>query len=161
MGEAIDLSLRHLSSEDIAALTRYLRTIPAQRSELAAQIDHHPATLNGATTWSPGPDRNESSGFQIFASACASCHGWDGAGQQTDHAELLGSPTVNDPSGVNLVRAVLEGVKIGSPRGNNLMPSFAAAYSDAEIAAVSNYVIGHFGGKQGRVTSADVRAARN
>ena len=161
MGEAIDLSLRHLSSEDIAALTRYLRTIPAQRSELAAQIDHHPATLNGATAWSPGPDRNESIGFQIFASACASCHGWDGAGQQTDHAELLGSPTVNDPSGVNLVRAVLEGVKIGSPRGNNLMPSFAAAYSDAEIAAVSNYVIGHFGGKQGRVTSADVRAARN
>jgi len=39
MGEAIDLSLRHLSSEDIASLTRYLRTIPAQRSELAAHID--------------------------------------------------------------------------------------------------------------------------
>jgi mono/diheme cytochrome c family protein len=161
MGEAIDLSLRHLSSEDIAALTRYLRTIPAQRSELAARIDHYPATLNGAAAWSPGPDRNESIGFQVFASACASCHGWDGSGQQTDHAELLGSPTVNDPSGVNLVRAVLEGVKIGSPRGDNLMPSFAAAYSDVEIAAVSNYVIGHFGGKQGSVTSADVRAARN
>ena len=117
--------------------------------------------MNGATAWSPGPDRNESIGFQIFASACASCHGWDGTGQQTDHAELLGSPAVNDPSGVNLVRAVLEGVKIGSPRGDNLMPSFAAAYSDAEIAAVSNYVTGHFGGKQGSVTSADVRAARN
>ena len=161
MREAIDLSLRHLSSEDIAALTQYLRTVPAQRSELAGQIDHHPATLNGATAWSPGPDRNENIGFQIFASACASCHGWDGTGQQTDQAELLSSRTVNDPSGANLVRAVLEGVKIGSPRGDNLMPSFAAAYSDAEIAAVSNYVIGHFGGKQGSVTSADVRAARN
>jgi mono/diheme cytochrome c family protein len=161
MGEAIDLSLRHLSSEDIAALTRYLRTIPAQRSEFTAQIDRHPATLNGATAWSPGPDRNESIGFQIFASACASCHGWDGAGQQTDHAEFLDSPAVNDPSGVNLVRAVLAGVKIGSPRGDNLMPSFAAAYSDAEIAAVSNYVIGHFGGRRGKVTAADVRAARD
>jgi mono/diheme cytochrome c family protein len=161
MAEAIDLSLRHLSSEDIVALTRYLRTIPAQRSELAAQIDHHPAILNGATAWSPGPDHNESIGFQIFASACASCHGWDGLGQQTEHAEFLGSPAVNDPSGVNLVHAVLEGVKIGSPRGDNLMPSFAAAYSDAEIAAVSNYVIGHFGGKQGKVTAADVRASRN
>ena len=117
--------------------------------------------MKGATAWSPGPNRNESIGFQIFASACASCHGWDGTGQQTDHAEFLGSPAVNDPSGVNLVRAVLEGVKIGSPKGDNLMPSFAAAYSDAEIAAVSNYLIGHFGGKQGSVTSADVRAARN
>jgi len=161
MGEAIDLSLRHLSSEDVAALTRYLRTIPPQRSELAARTDQHPPTLIGAAAWSPGPDHNESIGFRIFASACASCHGWDGTGQQTDHAELLGSPAVNDPSGVNLVRAVLEGVKIGSPRGDNLMPSFATAYSDAEIAAVSNYVIGHFGGKQGSVTSADVRAARN
>jgi mono/diheme cytochrome c family protein len=161
MGEAIDLSLRHLSSEDVVALTRYLRTIPPQRSEFAARTDQHPPTLIGAAAWSPGPDRNESIGFRIFASACASCHGWDGTGQQTDHAELLGSPAVNDPSGVNLVRAVLEGVKIGSPRGDNLMPSFATAYSDAEIAAVSNYVIGHFGGKQGSVTSIDVRAARN
>jgi mono/diheme cytochrome c family protein len=161
MGEAIDLSLYHLSSEDIAALTRYLRTIPAQQSELTARIDHHPATLNGATAWSPGPDRNESIGFQIFASTCASCHGWDGAGQQTDHAEFLGSPAVNDPSGVNLVRAVLEGVKIGSPGRDNMMPSFAAAYSDAEIAAVSNYVIGYFGGKRGKVTAADVRASRD
>ena len=161
MGEAIDLSLRHLSSDDIAALTRYLRTIPPQRSDLAVQIDHHPAILNGATAWSPGPDHNESIGFQIFASACASCHGWDGTGQQTDHAELLGSAAVNDRSGANLIRAVLQGVKIGSPRGDNLMPSFAAAYSDAEIAAVSNYVIGHFSGRQGSVTSADVRAARN
>jgi mono/diheme cytochrome c family protein len=80
---------------------------------------------------------------------------------ETDHAEFLGSPAVNDPSGVNLVRAVLEGVKIGSSRGDNLMPSFAAAYSDAEIAAVSNYVIAHFSGKRGSVTSAAVRAARN
>jgi mono/diheme cytochrome c family protein len=161
MAEAIDLSLRHLSSEDIAALTRYLRNIPAQRSELTARIDHHPDTLNGAMAWSPGADRDEGIGFEIFASACASCHGWDGAGQQTDHAEFLGSPAVNDSSGVNLVRAVLEGVKIGSPKGDNLMPSFAAAYSDAEIAAVSNYVIRHFGGKRGEVTAASVRASRD
>ena len=161
MAEAIDLSLRHLSSEDIAALTRYLRTIPAQKSELAVQIDRHPATLNGATARSPEPDRNESIGFQIFASACASCHGWDGTGQQTEHAELRGSHTVNDPSGANLVRAVLQGIKIGSPGGNNTMPSFADAYSDEEIAAVSNYVIGHFGGKQGKVTAAEVRASRD
>jgi succinate dehydrogenase hydrophobic membrane anchor protein len=57
--------------------------------------------------------------------------------------------------------AELEGVKIGSPKGDNLMPSFAAAYSDAEIAAVSNYVIRHFGGKRGEVTAASVRASRD
>jgi hypothetical protein len=44
MGEAIDISLRHLTSEDIAALRRYLRTIPAQRSEIAARIDQPAAS---------------------------------------------------------------------------------------------------------------------
>jgi mono/diheme cytochrome c family protein len=161
MAEAIDLSLRHLSSEDIAALTRYLRTVPAQRSKLAARVVHDPATLKGATAWSPGADRDESIGFQVFASACASCHGWDGNGQQTDNAGLRGSRSVNDPAGTNVVHAILEGIKIGSPGGNNTMPPFAAAYSDEEIAAVSNYVIGHFGGKQGKVTAAEVRAFRD
>jgi mono/diheme cytochrome c family protein len=68
---------------------------------------------------------------------------------------------VIDPAGTNVVRAVLEGIKIGSLGGHNTMPPFAAAYFDEEIAAVSNYVIGHFGGRRGNVTSADVRAARN
>ena len=40
------------------------------------------------------------------------------------------------------------------------MPAFAADYSDAEIAAVSNYVIAHFGGKTGRVSAGDVAKAR-
>jgi mono/diheme cytochrome c family protein len=40
------------------------------------------------------------------------------------------------------------------------MPSFAASYSDAELAAVANYVIGHFGGKTGQVTADAVRKKR-
>jgi mono/diheme cytochrome c family protein len=56
---------------------------------------------------------------------------------------------VNDPAGTNVTRAVLKGIKIGSSGGNNTMPSFADSYSDEEIAAVANYVIRHFGGKQG------------
>ena len=71
------------------------------------------------------------------------------------------SRAVNVPSGANLVRAVLEGGTIGSPKCDNFMPSFAAGYSDAEIAAVSNYVIAHFGGKRGDVTAAGIRASRH
>jgi mono/diheme cytochrome c family protein len=40
------------------------------------------------------------------------------------------------------------------------MPSFSAAYTDAEIAAVANYAITHFGGKRGKVAAKDVAAAR-
>jgi mono/diheme cytochrome c family protein len=64
-------------------------------------------------------------------------------------------------AGTNVVRAVLEGIKIGSAGGNTTMPRFTDAYSDQEVAAVSNYVIRHFGGKQGKVTATEVRAARD
>jgi len=40
------------------------------------------------------------------------------------------------------------------------MPSFGAAYTDAEIAAVANYVITHSGGKQGQVMAKAVADAR-
>lgn len=41
-----------------------------------------------------------------------------------------------------------------------LMPSFAKAHTDADLAANSNYVIGHFGGKIGHTTSETVRLRR-
>jgi mono/diheme cytochrome c family protein len=40
------------------------------------------------------------------------------------------------------------------------MPSFGRAYNDAEIAAVANYVLGHFGGKAATVTPERVAKAR-
>ena len=40
------------------------------------------------------------------------------------------------------------------------MPPFGAAYSDAELAAVANYVIARFGGMTGRVTPEAVAKAR-
>ena len=76
------------------------------------------------------------------------------------NAALRGARTVNDPAGTNLVRVIMEGTNVGSPAGDIAMPGFAGSLSDTEIAAISNYVIGHFGGKTGSVTAADVKSAR-
>ncbi len=40
------------------------------------------------------------------------------------------------------------------------MPSFGPAYTDADVAALSNYVLAHFGGKAPTVTPEKVAAAR-
>jgi mono/diheme cytochrome c family protein len=40
------------------------------------------------------------------------------------------------------------------------MPAFGGAYSNTEVAALANYVIGHFGGKEGRVTPDQVAKRR-
>jgi mono/diheme cytochrome c family protein len=67
---------------------------------------------------------------------------------------------VNDPDGANLTQILLHGAKYRIKDQNVFMPLFGAAYSDAELAAVANYVIGHFGGKTGRVTPEDVAKRR-
>jgi mono/diheme cytochrome c family protein len=40
------------------------------------------------------------------------------------------------------------------------MPAFGRAYSDTEVAALANYVIAHFGNKQGTVTPDAVAQSR-
>lgn len=41
-----------------------------------------------------------------------------------------------------------------------MMPAFGSAYSDEEVAAVANFVVGHFGDKQGKVTAKQVAEQR-
>jgi len=55
---------------------------------------------------------------------------------------------------------MLEGASAPDHAAATAMPSFGAAYTDAEIGAVANYAVTHFGGKQGKVTAKDVADAR-
>lgn len=162
MAEAVDLSLRHLTPSDIASIVEYLRTVPPVATAAASGwIERSPPALAASGPWTPPATASASEGLKIFQGACASCHGWDGTGQQSPSASLRGARTVNDPDGTNLVRVVLNGTHFSSKTGDRTMPSFAAAYTDAEIAAVSNYVLGHFGAKSGRVTPSMVSGVRN
>jgi mono/diheme cytochrome c family protein len=161
MGEAVTNSLQYLTPEDTGALVAYLRRVKPQPDAADLVVDPAPSAMTVATAWSPGgQDGAGGLGGRIFEGACASCHTWNGQGRQTPYAALAGSQTVNDPSGANLVEVLIEGANIQTGHGTGFMPSFAKAYSDEELAAVANYVIGHFGGKVGRVTAADVAARR-
>lgn len=104
--------------------------------------------------------KEASLGLTLFQGACASCHGWNGEGLQHPHAALLGSQTVNDPKGTNLLKVILQSSHMRTNEGDVLMHSFGHAYLDTEVAALANYVIGHFGGNQSAITAADVAAAR-
>jgi mono/diheme cytochrome c family protein len=88
-----------------------------------------------------------------------SCHAWTGAKAVIGEAQLTGVRAVNDPSGANVVQMILSGAgRPGTP--HPYMPSFSRSYSDAEIAAVTNYVTARFGGAPSRVTPADVANLR-
>lgn len=160
MRQAIDLSFSKLTPADIADMIAYLRTVPPVRSDLPARVNAAPPVMRASLNWRPPASDRPGLGRRIFEGACASCHGWSGGGQQSPRAALAGAHAVNDPEGANLIRAILQGSMGEDNIAAKAMPAFARAYSDTEIAAVSNYVIGHFGGKTGKVTPAIVASAR-
>ena len=158
MGEAVDLSLSHLTPSDIKALVTYIRTAPAIATpSQPPPVDHPAPAVHSLGVAATG---ELALGKQIFEGACASCHNWNGAGSLTPLATLTGSRAVNDPSATNIAQVVISGSNRRAVQGFGFMPAFGNAYSDAEIAAVANYVTARFGAKPSSVTAKEVAALR-
>src|ERR1700722_2026855 len=150
MAEAVENSLQYLTSEDIGALVAYLRTVAAQTGGYEVNVARAPVAQ--------GPQAEL--GRHVFEGGCVNCHEYNGDGRQTVYASLIGSRSVADPDGGNVTQIMLNGAKYRIKGQNVYMPPFGPTYSDAELAAVANYVIGHFGGTMGRVTPEDVAKQR-
>jgi mono/diheme cytochrome c family protein len=156
MGEAVDNSFSQMTPSDVHALAAYLRTVPPTPS---ADL---PATLAPPASEShrQGPQTADARGKQVFEGACASCHSWSGVSPITPTATLTGARAVNDPTAINVAQVVLSGAVRRTPQGALSMPAFGDAYSDAEIAAVANYVTARFGSKPSSITQKDVANLR-
>ena len=149
MAEAVQYSLRTLSPQDIHAIVVYLRGIPAQPDG--------PAVIPANIT----PPQANPLGARIFAQACAGCHLPSGDGRQSSWAALRGDQSLADPTAANMIQILSRGSQIQTSQGLMFMHAFTRAYTDQELAAVSNYAIGQFGGRQGQVTAGQIRKARN
>jgi mono/diheme cytochrome c family protein len=161
MGEAVEHSLQYLTDEDVGSLVAYLRSVPAREGHEPISVDPKPAAMVASSDAAPGADTTPSQGRRLFEGACASCHQWNGIGQQTPYASLAGTRGVNDVGGANVTQAILRGVNMRVAGNDVFMPAFGEAYSDTEVSALANYVIAHFGGKQGTVTPAEVAKRRS
>jgi mono/diheme cytochrome c family protein len=156
MGEAVDRSFSQLTPEDTRAVVAYLRTVPPTASpDLPATLAPPAPPSHKVGGGTPDPR-----GKMVFEGACVSCHGWTGESSISPFATLTGAWAVNDPSAINVVQIVLSGTRRLTPPGAVSMPAFGNAYSDAEIAAVANYVTARFGSKPSHVTAQDVADLR-
>ena len=156
MGEAVDEGFSHMAPEDIRAVVTYLRSIPAvASSDLPATV-----ATPADSSHKVGPVTADSRGKEVFEGACASCHDWSGVSPIADFATLTGSRAVNDPSATNVAQIVISGTKRITPPNAVSMPAFGTTYSDAEIAAVANYVTARFGAKGSSIGEHDVAYLR-
>mgnify|MGYP001471836001 CR=1 FL=1 len=159
MAEAVENSLQFLTPEDNLALVKYLRDIEPIAGDAAAAVNLQPKGAGASTPILPG-GQEQSLGRRVFANDCSGCHQWNGPGRQSEYASLVGSTAVNDPQGRSVVQAILKGTSISIGERHEMMPAFGSAYSDEEVAAVANFVVGHFGDKQGKVTAKQVAEQR-
>src|ERR1700722_12398692 len=155
MGEAVDQSLSQLAPEDIRAMVAYLRSVPATASpDLPATLaPPAPASHRDGGTADPR-------GKMVFEGACVSCHGWSGQSPVSPMATLTGAWAVNDPGATNVAQIVISGTRRYTPPDAMSMPAFGNAYSDAEIAAVVQYVTARFGARASQMTAEEVAELR-
>jgi mono/diheme cytochrome c family protein len=105
------------------------------------------------TSLSMGFRFSETSGEELFASACQACHMPDGKGAVGAGTYPSLAQDSNLAAGGYPVYIVV--------RGQRAMPPIGAMMSDAQVAAVVNYVRTHFGNQyQDAVSADDVKLVR-
>ena len=145
MAEVVDNSLRFLSQDDIGAMATYLKSVPSIADSGNVAAAETPSALEPSPKEIPLDSSGDPLGLRVFEGACAGCHEFDGSGAVSNYASLVGDRSVNDPAGTNATQAILQGTHLHTTLGKVFMPGFGNGYSDAEIAAVVNFVTGRFG----------------
>jgi mono/diheme cytochrome c family protein len=155
MGEAVDESLSHLQASDITAMVTYLRSVPGVASDLP-----EPRVIPATAPPVVASTDSDVRGREVYEGACVGCHGWTGISPVIPLATLTGTRSVNDPTANNVAQIIIGGGQRHLPVDAHNMPAFGNTYSDAEIAAVANYVTGRYGAKGSTLTAAQVAKLR-
>jgi mono/diheme cytochrome c family protein len=145
MAEVVENSTRYLTAEDVRAMVTYLRGLPARSSGYKV-----PAAAPLTSM--------DIRGRLLFVQACTGCHLLDGEGRQSAWAALRGDHSARESSGTNVVQVLIQGSQIETGQGPMFMHPFIGGYSDDELAAIGNFVIGQFGLRQGSMTPEQFRA---
>jgi mono/diheme cytochrome c family protein len=159
MAEAVHLSFAKMTDSDVGAIVEYIRSVPP----VATPDLPTPRTRLADADPLKGVDAAvDARGLEIFSGACAGCHGWTGRNDLVPHSAFVGSRAINDPTATNVALAILRGAGELPPSANAIatMPAFGDVLSDADVAAVANYVIARFGAEPSAITPDDVSALR-
>jgi mono/diheme cytochrome c family protein len=151
MGEAVDESMSHLTSGDVAAIVAYLRTVAAERTP-----DLPPPRVRPASEFFAEDHSANLPGEAVYEGACAGCHGWSGISPVLTSATLIGTRAINDPTASNVAQVILRGGQRHTADQSVNMPAFGSAYSDSEIASVANFVTERFGTRSSALTPKDI-----
>ena len=120
------------------------------------------AVFVGATSVSTAQDAAK--GKKIYTEYCKTCHQETGKGMPKIYPPLEKSDYIKAQSVETLIREVVFGksgkVKVNGQEYNGVMAPLPKKYTDQDIADVMTYVFTNFGNSKGKVTVAQVAAAK-
>ncbi|MCV9974107.1 c-type cytochrome, partial [Burkholderia pseudomallei] len=159
---AVEHSFSQVTDADIGAIATYIRTVPtvADGTAKARSAGGKPAEdgirLRGVALAATGIDP-----ARLYLGNCASCHQMQGKGTPDGYyPPLLHNSTVGAPNPTNLVQVILNGVARKAGGEDVGMPAFRRELSDAQIAALANYLTAQFGNPAAKVSEQDVAKLR-
>jgi len=149
MAEAVEHSTQYFKEEDLQAIARYLRSLPASSTPKAAGF-----VMDKART---------ASAALRYEVDCSACHGLAGEGITGMVPAFAGNHAMqNDPA--NMIHALLDGARAPYTATRPTaagMPAFSWKLNDQEMADVLNYVRNSWGNQAAEVKASDVAALRN
>ncbi|AOE67311.1 alcohol dehydrogenase [Pseudomonas fluorescens] len=152
MTEAFNNSTQFMADDDLAAIARYLKSLPGD-----PQRDGTPWHYVTAEA------RPDSPGAHTYATRCASCHGLDGKGQPEWMPPLAGATSALAKEDASAINITLNGsqrvVAAGVPDAYR-MPAFREQLTDAQIAEVLSFVRSSWGNSGGAVDAKAVAKLR-
>lgn len=147
MAAVVERSLSLLPAQDIADIVSYMRRVPGVRSRTQGQSRFSWGRLNNSVIDIRGDeDLAHPNGRTLYYGNCADCHGGNGGGTiDGAYPSLVHNTVVGASEANNLVMTMLVGVHRTTQGREHAMPAFGAVLSDAEIAALANYVLNAYG----------------
>jgi len=156
MAEVVQHSTQYLTDDDLTAIARYLKSLPAGPAEPII------AAGNQAVLFSDdGHFTRAKAGYEEF---CQSCHRTDGSGVTNIFPALVGNDVVETADATSLVHIVLSGGRRPPTTARPTafaMPAFEKL-GDREVAEIVTYIRTAWGNSASPVTAeqaAKVRAA--
>ncbi len=163
MADVVQNSTQYMSPEDLHSITAYLRSVPAKSSGEMRPRDAFGKPSNDVVALR-GTAVTGINGEQLFIANCATCHSWTGEGRGGNAAgaypSLIHNSVVGASAASNLTMVMLHGVDRSTKGAYAFMPAFADHLTDAQIAAISNYVTTTFGNPGSTVSAEEVGRLR-
>ena len=137
MSAVVHDGLAKLPDSDIEAIATYFADI--NRSVTRAAGSQESIISKAMSTSGLGISQEPDPDARLYVAACGSCHYNSGAPLEV-RPELALNTALTLPEPTNFIRVVLDGIGIREGRPGVMMPGFAHALGDADIARLAAYL---------------------